>query len=126
MGGEFLVVDEASWQRVGHLRRFPLPGGEMAAREPRRAALGLLYEAFGEEACGLEELAPIATFSRAERRILVQALQRGINAPLTSSAGRLFDAVAALVGLRQRSTFEGQAAGELEELAYRPAPARRP
>jgi hydrogenase maturation protein HypF len=113
-GGEFLLITEAGWHRVAHLRTFRLPGGEAAAREPRRAALGLLFEAFGEDALAMTDLAPIAAFSPAELGVLRTMLGRGINAPACSSAGRLFDGFAALCSLRQRSSYEGQAAAELE------------
>ena len=113
-GGEFLLVAREGWRRVAHLRRFRLPGGEAAVREPRRAALGLLYEAFGEEALAMTDLAPAVAFSAAERVVLGKMLARGVNAPFCSSAGRLFDAFAALCGLRQRASYEGQAAAELE------------
>ena len=83
-------------------------------REPRRSALGLLHAAFGEAALAMTDLAPVAAFSAAERATLATMLERGVNAPLTTSAGRLFDAVAALIGLRQRASYEGQAAMELE------------
>ena len=113
-GGEFLLVTPAGWRRVAHLRRFRLPGGEAAMRESRRAALGLLYEAFGEKAFAMTALAPMAAFTPAERSVLCAQLQREVNAPLTSSVGRLFDAFAALTGLRQRADYEGQAAAALE------------
>ena len=113
-GGEFLKITEDGWRRVAHLRPFRLPGGDAAAREPRRAALGLLHAAFGDEALAMDDLAPVATFSAAERRTLGAMLARGVNAPACSSVGRLFDAVAALTGLRQCASFEGQAAMELE------------
>ncbi|MDQ3413524.1 MAG: carbamoyltransferase HypF, partial [Verrucomicrobiota bacterium] len=111
-GGEFFLVEENSCRRVAHLRTFRLPGGEAAIREPRRSALGLLHEMLGEEAW---EQAPVVdNFSQAELRTLRGMLRNQVNSPLTSSAGRLFDGVAALAGLRARSTFEGQAAMELE------------
>jgi hydrogenase maturation protein HypF len=113
-GGEFFLVTEAGWERVAHFRPFPLPGGERAVKEPRRAALGLLFAMFGEAALGLEELAPVRAFSRAELAALKTMLARRLNSPLTSSAGRLFDAVASLTGLRQQVRFEAQAAMELE------------
>lgn len=113
-GGEFLEVNGASFSRIAHLRTFRLPGGERAIREPRRTAIGLLFEIFGDDAFLMNDLPPIASFSPAERGILKSMLQRGINSPITSSAGRLFDAAAALSGVRQISTFEGQAAMELE------------
>jgi len=88
-----------------------------AIREPRRAALGLLYEAYGARAFEMSELAPVSAFSPTELGVLRQMLVRGINAPGTSSAGRLFDAFASLAGLRQTCAHEGQAAIELEGAA---------
>jgi hydrogenase maturation protein HypF len=111
-GGEFLLVDGCGFERVGHFRQFRLPGGDAAVKEPRRSALGLLYAIFGDELWDREEL--LRDFTARELGLLRQMLERKINAPLTSSAGRLFDAVAALAGLRVRSSFEGQAAMELE------------
>jgi hydrogenase maturation protein HypF len=113
-GGEFLLVSDTGWRRMAHLRPFRLPGGDAAARQPRRAAIGLLYEAFGDQAFTMTDLAPVAAFSPAERATLLTMLASGANAPFTSSAGRLFDAFAALCGLRQRASYEGQAAAELE------------
>jgi hydrogenase maturation protein HypF len=134
-GGEFLRVDRSACRRLAHLRTFPLPGGERAVREPRRAAIGLLYARYGREGLEREDLAPVATFAREERGVLVRALERGINAPSTSSIGRLFDAASALAGLCQRASYEGEAAALLEwalddapgpeayEFAVRDAPA---
>jgi len=113
-GGEFLVVDEGSFERVATFRRFPLPGGELAIKEPRRSALGLLFEAFGDEAFKGSGTLPQKQFSSSELDILHRAVHNKLNSPLTSSVGRLFDAVASIVGLRQRVTFEAQAAMELE------------
>jgi hydrogenase maturation protein HypF len=113
-GGEFFLVTETSCERVAHLRQFRLPGGDTAVKEPRRIALGLLYEMFGEAAFSMAELAPVRAFSPAELGLLRTMLARGLNSPLTSSVGRLFDAVASLGGLRQQVRFEGQAAMELE------------
>jgi hydrogenase maturation protein HypF len=113
-GGEFLLVTKASCQRVAHLRPFRLPGGDAAVKEPRRAALGLLYEMFGEETFAMTGLAPLRAFSAAELGPLKTMLARSLNSPQTSSAGRLFDAVASLLGLRHHVRYEGQAAMELE------------
>jgi hydrogenase maturation protein HypF len=132
-GGEFLRANEDNtFTRVAHLRTFRLPGGEAAVREPRRTALGLLLAceegAFrpssgGRRLPGSPEieraLAPFHEFSVAELMLIRQMVAKGVQAPLTSSAGRLFDAVAALIGIRQRVHFEGQAAMELE-FAARP------
>jgi hydrogenase maturation protein HypF len=113
-GGEFLCVTRAGCERVAHLRAFPLPGGDQAVREPRRSALGLLYALYGDAAFTRHDLAPLRAFSRAELGVLRTMLRDGLNTARTSSAGRLFDAVASLIGLRQRATFEGQAAMMLE------------
>ncbi|HZT57629.1 MAG TPA: carbamoyltransferase HypF [Pyrinomonadaceae bacterium] len=113
-GGEFLYVTPDSFVRAAHLRTFPLPGGDRAAREPRRSALGLLHELYGDAAFEMRDLATLGAFDAQELRLLKLALARGVGAHTTSSAGRLFDAVASITGLRQRSRFEGQAAMELE------------
>ena len=113
-GGEFLLTDGATFRRAASLRRFRLPGGERAIREPRRTALGVLYEIFGDELFDREGVILLAEFAAAERSLLKQMVKKGVNSPYTSSAGRLFDAVSALVGLCQRTRFEGQAAMELE------------
>lgn len=112
-GGEFFAVDAAGGcRRVARLRPFRLPGGEAAVREPRRSALGVLHAL--DPALVRPGLAPVDSFTEGERRVLLGMLDRGVRSPWTSSAGRLFDAASALVGLRQRNLFEGQAAMELE------------
>ncbi len=113
-GGEFILVTETACRRVAHFRQFLLPGGEQAVKEPRRTALGLLYEMFGEGARAADVLLPLKSFAGAELADLLRILKGRVNSPLTSSVGRLFDAVAALLGLRQFGRFEGQAAMELE------------
>jgi hydrogenase maturation protein HypF len=114
-GGEFLQVTAQGFRRVGTWRAFPLIGGESAAREPRRSALGALWQMYsGSLPSAVRDLPPLRAFSAAELRLLEQALARGVNAPLTSSVGRLFDAVASLLDLSQRISFEGQAAMRLE------------
>jgi hydrogenase maturation protein HypF len=113
-GGEFFLVTKNACERVAHLRPFRLPGGDKAVKEPRRAAIGLLYEIFGGAAFEMRYLPPFQELSAIGTSALKGMLQRKLNSPLTSSAGRLFDAVASLVGLRQTIRFEGQAAMELE------------
>jgi hydrogenase maturation protein HypF len=113
-GGEFFCVGESSIERVAHFRSFPLPGGDQAIKEPRRTALGVLFESFGESAFDLADLAALQAFASGELRGLRDMLRKGLHSPRTSSAGRLFDAVASLAGIRQRVRFEGQAAMELE------------
>jgi hydrogenase maturation protein HypF len=112
-GGEFLRVDENDFERVGHLRTFPLAGGDTAVREPRRSAAGLMFELGGERS--LEEGgAALAPFDRVEGPVVRTMLRRSLQVVRTSSAGRLFDGVASLLGLIQRSDFEGEAATALE------------
>lgn len=126
-GGEFIEVDTAdpaSYRRAGHLRTFRLPGGERAVREPRRSAVGALYESLGDDAFERPSEA-LSAFSENEARAMAALLRGGFNSPVTSSAGRLFDAAASLVGLRQTTSFEGQAAMELEFEAHRSRAARR-
>jgi hydrogenase maturation protein HypF len=119
-GGEFLRVTAAGCERVAHLRTFPLPGGERAVREPRRVALGVLWEILGDEAF-LRSTPAGEAFSAEELRVLRSMLRQQLNTPRTSSAGRLFDAVASLAGVRQICAFEGQAAMELEFAAMETA-----
>ncbi len=112
-GGEFLLVDDEQWQRWACLRPFQLPGGERAVREPRRSAFGVLQAMYGTRARSLDT--PVLNrLSASERDLWCQAIDKNVNAPVTSSAGRLFDAVAAIVGIRQVTSFEGQAAMQLE------------
>ncbi|MBP1653883.1 MAG: (NiFe) hydrogenase maturation protein HypF [Bacteroidetes bacterium] len=124
-GGEFLLTDDRGWSRVATFRTFRLPGGEAAVREPRRAALGLLVELEGLAALNRTDLPCIASFAPGERRVLAQMVQRGFQSPVTSSAGRLFDAVSALLGICLQSTFEGQGAMELEFVLGSTAPGAR-
>jgi hydrogenase maturation protein HypF len=115
-GGEFLRGDADGFKRVAHLWPFRLPGGDAAAREPRRSALGLLWALGGERAWERSEVA-LHAFRPGELTTLAGMLRGGVHAPLTTSAGRLFDGVAALLGLHPRSDFEGQAAMALEYMA---------
>jgi len=113
-GGEVLIGNCENFQRLYYLKPVPLPGGEAAIRTPARMALSTLW------AYGLpwgESLAPVNALSAKERSALRVQLEKGINSPLTSSMGRLFDAVSALIGVRERVTYEAQAAIELEALA---------
>ncbi|MEY2439359.1 MAG: hydrogenase maturation protein HypF, partial [Verrucomicrobiota bacterium] len=111
-GGEFLLAGKNSFSRTAHFRQFRLAGGGAAVREPRRCALGVLWEIFADNVWDREELR--RSFSQSDIGLLRQIFAKNINTPLTSSVGRLFDAVASLSGLRARTTFEGQAAMELE------------
>ncbi len=115
-GGEFLVGDYRNYQRAAYLRYVGMPGGERAIREPWRMAVAHLVDA----EVSTESME--ARILHADLRIIQTMLEKRINTPHTSSAGRLFDAVAALAGVRDRVSFEGQAAMELEWLATREAP----
>ncbi|CAD0221566.1 Acylphosphatase [Planktothrix agardhii] len=114
-GGEFFQVTETIIQRIASFRRFPLPGGDKAVSEPRRIALGLLYELLGNDLfnSGMN-LEFMESFKPQELRIMQTMLNRNLNTPLTSSVGRLFDGVAGLLGICQRVSFEGEAAMALE------------
>jgi len=114
-GGEFLLGDAAGFERVAHLRPFRMPGGEAAVVEPRRVALALLWEMYGEAAWKVPAVA--SAFGCGEKAPLTRMLETGFRAPATSSCGRLFDGVAALLGLYQKVSFEGQAAMALEYVA---------
>ncbi|MET0699370.1 MAG: carbamoyltransferase HypF [Mycobacterium sp.] len=119
-GGELLAInDPAHFTRVGHLKPFALPGGDDAVRYPARIALDLLYRA------GVDwdpRLAAVAAVGNAGVRVLAQQIPRGLGCATTTSMGRLFDAVASLLGVCQVVTYEGQAAVELEHLARRGRP----
>jgi hydrogenase maturation protein HypF len=115
-GGEFLLGDASSFERVATLRSFRLPGGDVAAREPRRIAIAMLYEMLGDGA--FEAGLPLLTdLPDATASVLNTMLQQGVRSPWTTSAGRLFDGVASILNLRHRSEFEGDAAMALEYAA---------
>ena len=118
-GGEFLLADYHTYQRVGHLAYVPLPGGDAAIRDPWRIALSWLTQA------GIDwekDLPPVQYAIHSIQsvtqnlKVLRQQIQSGLNSPFTSSMGRLFDAIAALTGVRQKVNYEAQAAVELEAL----------
>ena len=114
-GGEFLVCDYEGFERVAHLDYFKLLGGAKAIKEPRRVALSLLFDLYGEEALKLET-PTVNAFSSSELKTYFIAWQKGLNAPLSSSAGRLFDAVASLRDVCHVMSFEGESGMLLEEL----------
>lgn len=118
-GGELLRAERHEYNRLGHLRRFHLPGGEAAVKEPWRVALGILLDLFGDAAADLD-LELVRT--RGEHLPLLRRMKEtSLNTPLTSSLGRLFDAAAALCGLRFSVAYEGQAAIEFEQAMEPPA-----
>jgi hydrogenase maturation protein HypF len=116
-GGEFLVCDATVSRRAGHLEYLPLPGGDAATLRPYRIAAAYVTKLLGEQR--LRQCRHIADALRDdESRVLVRQIETGFNAPLTSSMGRLFDAVAALAGVRSTIDYDGQAAIELEMQAH--------
>lgn len=113
-GGEFLLSDYISYQRVAHLAYRPLPGGDTAIHKPARIALAYLWHA----GVNYDEFFPSVNFlSEQEIQAIQYQLENGLNTPQTSSMGRLFDAVAAIIGVRQEINYEAQAAIELEAIA---------
>jgi len=116
-GGEFLIVAYRSFHRAGHIQYVPMPGGEAAIRRPYRMAIGHLYAVLGDE--GLQSALPyLGDIDTHEVEIIKQQIDKGFNSPLTSSCGRLFDAVSAMLGFPGEASYEGQAAVQLEMLAY--------
>ena len=112
-GGEILLVNGPHFSRLAHLEYVPMPGGDQAVREPWRMALSYLYRVYGDEFMDLP-LDFFTTIPEDRRRICVSMIQKGVNSPLTSSMGRLFDGVSSLLNICQRATYEGQPAMMLE------------
>jgi len=112
-GGEIILSDLTSFKRKGHLEYIHLPGGDAAARHPWRMALIYLYRVYGEDLFNLS-IPFVRKLNHRRAFIILQMALKGVNSPLTSSCGRLFDAVSALLGLRYTIAYEGQAAVELE------------
>jgi hydrogenase maturation protein HypF len=124
-GGEFLEVDRRGFRRLGCFRPFPLPGGEAAVLHPLRAALALLAGRLPP--AGIERLlCRDGRLTATDARFLLDMIGRGLNSPLTSSLGRVFDAAAALLGLVDRVAYEGEGPICMEGLALREPGARAP
>jgi hydrogenase maturation protein HypF len=115
-GGELLVADEKGFSRAAALSYTPMPGGASAIKEPWRMAVSYLYDAYGE---GLRELCIPVIRETGDKGMetMIKMISKGINSPLTSSLGRLFDGIAAIMGIRSKVYFEGQAAMEMEMAA---------
>jgi hydrogenase maturation protein HypF len=112
-GGEFFRYQNGRYEHIAQLRKFPLPGGDLAIKEPRRSSLGILYEIFGESIFRNNKILT-KNFSGEELNLFRQMLVKNMNCLRTSSVGRLFDAVASLLDIRQKINYEGQAAMMLE------------
>ena len=141
-GGEFLVADYHHFRRAGHLEYLPLPGGAAAIKKPYRIAIGYIVTLLGEDALNSviasdlpakawqagarqSQLASIGQVTEVEVEVIKRQIERRINSPLSSSMGRLFDAISALLGIRGEIDYEGQAAVELEMMAHSYVIARR-
>ncbi|MDQ3815337.1 MAG: carbamoyltransferase HypF [Armatimonadota bacterium] len=124
-GGEFLVADWTDFERVAHLETIPLIGGEQAIRQVWRLAAAWLYQVYGDEFLNLD-IDFVRRLDRQQWRIMRQMAAQNINAPRSSAMGRLFDAVAALIGLRDAVNYEAQAAIELEMIADETCEAQYP
>jgi len=114
-GGEFMICDYEGYERVAHINYFKLLGGAKAIKEPKRVALSLLFDVYGDEVLKLDNPTTQA-FTQNELKTQYLMWQKGINAPLSSSVGRLFDAVASLTGVCQVMSFEGESGMRMEEL----------
>jgi len=115
-GMEFLLGDFADFERLAHLEYIPLPGGEKAVKEPLTMTISYLYQYLGKEKV-IEAQKYFSDISLQEINLIITQIEKKINTPLTSSCGRLFDAVSALLGVCTKVDYEGQAAIELEEIA---------
>ena len=116
-GGEFLVADLCDFERWAHLKAYRLPGGDEAVRHPDRMAFGALVTEMGEDVAVEAAKRLLPAIPEPHRRVLADMVARGVRSPLTSSAGRLFDAVSALLGLCHEVSYEGQAAIRLQAVA---------
>jgi hydrogenase maturation protein HypF len=112
-GGEFMICDLNSYKRVNHLKYFKLIGGEKAIKEPRRVALSLLFDVYGKEALNLIH-PTIKSFKKVELNTLFISYEKNLNAPLSSSMGRLFDGVASLADIIHVISYEGQSGAMME------------
>jgi len=118
-GGECLAINQENSQRIAYFLPFPLAGGDKAAKEPRRSALGLLYALHGDTLFSTENQPLLKQFSNTEQQLLRQSLNKQLNCPSSSSVGRLFDGIACLLGFCSVNQYEGQAALLLEQAAHK-------
>ncbi len=118
-GGEILRTRASSFERLGHFALAPLPGGEKAVKEPARMAVSYLHQTYGRDFLHMG-FGVVERMGPEKAELLTQMMEKKINSPLTSSCGRLFEGVSALIGIRDRNAYEGQAAIELEALSDNP------
>lgn len=114
-GGEFFLCDRKAYKRITHFKNFKLLGGEKAIKEPRRIALSFLFELYGEKVLKMQNNTT-NSFTKQELQTLFIAWKKGLNSPLSSSTGRLFDAIASILGIVQISSYEGESGLLLESL----------
>src|SRR3989344_3523305 len=114
-GGEFFVGNYLNYKRYAHFDYIPLLGGDIAVKEPYRIAIALLYQLYGKSLFGLKDLSVISNRKDGEIEILTKMAEKGINSPLSSSVGRIFDGISSLLGVCEYTDYEGQAAIELEQ-----------
>jgi hydrogenase maturation protein HypF len=117
-GGEFMVADRRSFKRVGHFRYLKMPGAELSVKQPWRMALSLIYDCLGDKIFQ-KNLEFLKSQPRKNLELLIKMMKQNINSPLTSSAGRIFDAISSILGICHTINFEAEAAIKLEQLAAR-------
>jgi hydrogenase maturation protein HypF len=115
-GGEFLAADYRGFERQAHLAYVPMPGADQAVLEPARMAFSYIYKTY-KDRIGKLKLDVLKRIGKKNHSLFAKMIDRNINSPLTSSAGRLFDAVSSLTGVRDKISYEGEAAIELEKIA---------
>jgi len=116
-GGEFMVVESAHFKRIAHFEYLGMPGGEIAVKQPWRMAFSLIYSYLGKNA--LKDLEFLKLWQEKDKEVLIKMLKNNINCPLTSSVGRLFDAVSSILGICHKVSHEAEAAIKLEKIATR-------
>ncbi|WP_457644283.1 carbamoyltransferase HypF [Persephonella sp.] len=117
-GSEFLLCDYRGFKRLFHFDYFKLLGGERAVKEPKRVALSILFDMYGKDLDKVSDIETLKVFSSKEIELMFNVWKKGVNCPLSSSAGRLFDAAASIIGIRQTLSYEGQS-GMIMENFYR-------
>jgi len=115
-GGEFLLLKGSKFERIAHFKYLPMPGGESVIKEPWKMAFSLLYDCFGEKTLKLK-VDTLKVCPKSYYNVLAKMIEKKINSPLTSSAGRLFDAVSSILGVCHIARFEAEAAIKLDKLA---------